>query len=265
MKNTRFYNFITNNNETELYVYGDIIGGSEKWSEDDVTFKDFSDTLANITPNTALNIYINSGGGSVFATQSIISLLQRAKDTKNIIINAYIDGLGASCASWLPMCADNLYVYKQSIMMLHKPLTLAMGNANDLQKQIDILNKLENDVMIPAYLSKVNDGVTQEQIKDMLSAETWLNANEICKYFKAELLENTKEIVACTDSKYFDKYINIPENLLSKTEKVEIKETEDKIESKTIENNIDEELENKKKEISNKVKELELFIEVSKF
>lgn len=261
MKDKRFYNFITNSNETELYVYGDIIGGSEKWSEDDVTFKDFSDTLQNIIPNSLLNIYINSGGGSVFTTQAIISLLQRAKDTKNISINAYIDGIGCSCASWLPMIADNLYVYKQSIMMLHKPMSFAMGNANDMQKQIDILNKLENDVMIPIYLSKATDALNEDKLKDILSAETWLNASEICEYFNAQLIEDNKEIVACIDSKYFDKYINIPENLLNKTIE-ETQETEDKIELETIENTIDEE---KMNLLKNKIKELELYTAIQRF
>lgn len=259
MEKNKFYNFVTNSNDTELYVYGDIIGGSEKWSDDDVTFKDFSDTLTNIAPNSSLNVYVNSGGGSVFTTQAIISLLQRAKDTKNIVVNCYIDGLGASCASWLPMIANNIYVYPQSIMMIHKPMSIAFGNANDMQKQIDILDKLENDVMIPCYMNKANE-LTEEQLKQMLSNETWLNADEICKYFNATLLESDKEIVACSNSKYFDKYNNIPKDILDKISKPEEEIVEDE-----PENNVDEELETKKLELENKIKELDLFVEIEKF
>lgn len=249
----KFYNFVANNSDTELYVYGDIIGGSEKWSEDDVTFKDFTDKLNNLLPNSALNVYINSGGGSVFATQSIISLLQRAKDTKNITINSYIDGLGASCASWLPMVADNLYIYPQSVMMIHKPMSLAFGNANEMQKQIDILNKLENDIMIPQYLAKGTDELTEDKLKEMLNEETWMTADDISKYFNVTLLEQDKQIVACNEGKYFDRYKNVPKDLFSNViEKSKVEET--KVDETT-----------KLNELENKIKELEVFIEVQKF
>lgn len=252
---SKFYNFIKNNNNVELYVYGDIIGGSEKWSEDDVTFKDFVDATNNITDNSTLDIYVNSGGGSVFATQSIISLLQRCKAKKNITINAFIDGLGASCASWLPCIADNLYVYKESIMMIHKPTSIAFGNANDMQKQINILDKLENDVMLPIYMAKSTEELTEETLKQMLGEETWLNADEICKYFNAELLETEKQIVACKDSKYFDRYKKLPNNLLTKEDPKD----------EEIKDNTNKELENKKLELENKLKELDLFVEIEKF
>lgn len=210
MKN-RFYNFVNDDNKNELYLYGAIV--SDKWDESDVTFKDFKEAIDNISNNSTLDIYINSPGGEVFVCQSIISLLKRAKATKNITINATIDGLGASCASWLPMVADNIYIYQGSIMMLHKPLCCIWGNANDMQKEIELLDKIENSEMIPVYMSKAKEGVTEDTIKELLANETWLDSNEIQEYFNVTLLEDSKQLVACVDKDLFKNFKKVPENL----------------------------------------------------
>lgn len=134
---SKFYNF-TNN---ELYIYGDIIGGSEKYSDDDITFIDFKDKLESMPDNSTLNIYVNSGGGSVTATQGIIGILNKAKREKGIKTKCYIDGLAGSCASWLPMVCDEVYCYNTSLMMVHKPMIgffMEMLNSNDLQKNINL-------------------------------------------------------------------------------------------------------------------------------
>ena len=166
----KFYNFINNNNKSELYLYGAIV--SEKWSEDDIDFKDFKTAIDLLNNDSTLEVYVNSPGGEVFVTQSIISLLKRAKATKNINIDCYIDGLGASCASWLPMIADNLYIYDGSMLMLHKPMSsLFFANADDMKKEIELLDKIESQ-MIENYMSRAKDTLTEDILKDMLSKET---------------------------------------------------------------------------------------------
>lgn len=243
----KFYNFIANNNKSELYLYGAIV--SEKWSEDDVDFKDFKTAIDKITDNSTLEVYVNSPGGEVFVTQSIISLLKRAKATKNITLNCYIDGLGASCASWLPMLADNLYIYNGSILMLHKPLSMVWGNANEMRKEIELLDKIENSEMIPMYMSKAKGTLTEDILKDMLSEETWLTSDEIENYFNVTRLEDDKKMVASVDKELFDQYKNVPESL-----KDTLKDTKEEVDQKAIE--VAEDL--KEKELNNKQKLLEL-------
>ncbi|MDI9216004.1 head maturation protease, ClpP-related [Clostridium tertium] len=220
----KFYNFITNNDKSELYLYGAIV--SEKWSEDDVDFKDFKNTIDELNNSSTLEIYINSPGGEVFVTQSIISLLKRAKATKNISIDCYIDGLGASCASWLPMIADNLYIYDGSMLMLHKPMSsLFFANVEEMKKEIELLDKIESQ-MIESYMLRAKETLTEEFLKDMLSKETWLNADEIEEYFNVTRLNSSKQLVACLDKEMLNKYKNIPKNL------VDVKEYEKNIENK---------------------------------
>ena len=222
-KRDKFYNFSFNekSNETDFYLYGEIINGGNDWKfdETDVTFQDVRDTLDGMEDNSTLNIYVNSPGGSVFCTQGIVAMLERAKG-RGITINAYIDGLGASCASWLPMIADNLYIYNGSILMIHKPMSFVAGNANEMREQIEILDKIENDVIVPLYMSRVKDGITEDDIRDYMAKETWFTSKEILEVFdNITLLENKKEIACCVDRDVMKNYVNIPDNIKDLLEK----------------------------------------------
>ena len=278
-KKKRFFNFVKEGNGTnELYIYGDIIGGSDKWEESDVTFTDFTKAVNEIGENETLNMYVNSPGGNIFATYSFIGILGRAKTAKNITIDLYLDGLGASCASWLMMIADNIYIYAQSVMMVHKPISRVCGNANDMMKEIELLNKIEEEGMIPMYLKKATNKLTKEMLKDFLNKGTWFTANQICEYFDVTLLENNRQMTACLPDDYFNSH-KVPEevkdiikNYKKKDDKEDfkIKEIEDFLENNKIENQKIKEREKeekaksikdflkkqKKEEIGNKIKEL---------
>ena len=226
----RFYNF-TND---ELYIYGDIVGGSEKWDETDITFKDFKDKLDSMQDNSILNIYVNSGGGSVTATQGIIGLINKAKRDKGIKTKCYIDGLAGSCASWLPMICDDVYCYNTSLLMVHKPMIgffMEMLNANDLQKNINILDTIE-EAMLNAYEGKLNNS-TREDVKRMVDDETWLSAEEMCDIFNITLLEDNKELVAKVSNNVLKNYKTVPEILKNSLEK-ETKEDVNEIKNKEI-------------------------------
>ena len=220
-KSRKFYNFITDNNKHSLYVYGEIISGSDKWESNEVVFDDFRDTVEAMQDNSQLDIYINSPGGSVFATQGIVALLRRAKE-RGITINAYLDGLAASCASWLPMVADKVFAYPQSVMMIHAPYTMVVGSAKEMQKEIEVLNKIQNDVIIPLYMEKAKESVTAEQIQELMEAETWFNATEMAEIFDIELLEEKKETKMCVGKEILNKYRNTPAELLNQADSTEV-------------------------------------------
>ena len=226
----RFYEFKNiAENEYSLYVYGEIVSekGVDWWTgeknESEVDVKDFKDTLAEIPNGSKLTMYVNSVGGSVFATSAIVSLLQRAK-SRGVKIDAYIDGIACSCASWLVMVADNINIYKNSVMMIHKPMILSYGNANELQKDIEVLNKIEDGVIIPIYETKAKSetGV----IKDMMNAETWLTSAEIQEHFNVNLIDETKE-VENVKSDLFNTYKNTPKEIKTKQEQKPAENTAD--------------------------------------
>lgn len=213
MKNFFEFKNITST-EADLFIYGEIVQekSADWWtgeeSQTEIGLMDFKKSLDELGNIQKLNIYINSPGGDVFTASTMISMLERQKD-KGTEINAYVDGLSASAASFLMFVADNIYLYKNSIVMVHKPMSWAVGNANDMQKTIDALNKIEDSVMIPMYLSKAK--CDEVLIKELIDAETWLSSTEMQEYFDVTVLNEEKVAVASISSKLFDKYKKVPD------------------------------------------------------
>lgn len=211
-------------NEYSIYVYGDIVDEKQPdiWtgetSENDVDITDFKNAINEIPNGSTLTMYVNSAGGSVFATSTIVSILNRLKD-RGVEINAYIDGVACSCASWLVMVANNINIYKNSVMMVHKPLVMSYGNADDLAHDIEVLNKIEDGVIIPMYETKAKCG--KKKIKDMMQNETWLTANEISEYFNVNYIDEAKQ-VENSNSKLFNTYKHTPKNLTQANPQVEV-------------------------------------------
>jgi ATP-dependent protease ClpP protease subunit len=218
------YKYLKNITPTsaDLYFYGAIVDEktADWWtgeiSKTDVDTLDLKNELDDLNGITDLNIYINSPGGSVFASSTMCSMLQRFRERTGAKIHSFVDGLCASASTYLLMVADDVNFYKNSMMMIHKPMSIAMGNANDMKKEIDVLDSIENNMMIPMYMNKAK--VSEDEIKELINDETWFSADEkdknfIGDYFTVNLLEESKEAVACVSKELFKNYKNVPETL----------------------------------------------------
>lgn len=202
----------------DLYLYGEIV--DEKWWDSDVDAKDLRDAIEGLGNGSVLNIYVNSPGGSVFVASAMVSMLERAKE-RGVTVNAYVDGLAASAASFLIMAADNIIMYKNSMLMIHKPMSYAWGNANDLQSTIDALNTIEDVVMLPLYEKKAIGDL--EKIKQMINDETWLTADETAEFFNVTISEAESQIAALADKELLNRYKNVPDALSEKLKPAEPK------------------------------------------
>lgn len=155
-------------NEAELLLYGDI-GNYEGWN--DVTAKEFARDLAALGDVDTINLRINSVGGDVFAGQAIHSILKRHKAT----VNVYVDGLAASIASVVAMAGDNIYMPKNTMMMIHHPWGVRQGNARELRKYAEDMEKIAETAIV-LYMEKT--GQPREKIIEIMDGETWLTAEE---------------------------------------------------------------------------------------
>lgn len=197
----------------ELFFYGDIVSSEwGKWEDTDTAPEDVRSFLKEIEGVNNLNIYINSGGGSVFAGLAIYNMLKRHKANKTV----HVDGLAGSIASVIAMAGDKLIMPSNAFLMIHKPWVGAMGNSNDLRKMADDLDSIETGIL-NVYEENLQEGVDMEQIKQMVNTETWLNGKEAAKFFNIEVAEENK-MAACA-SDYFKNYHNIPEALVKEPEK----------------------------------------------
>ena len=153
-----------------------------------------------------IDIYFNSGGGDVFAGLAIYNQLKRYSGHKI----GYVDGMAASIASVIMFACDELHFSTGAQAMIHKPSCMAWGNADDMEKTIKQLNLCE-DSIVDVYMQHVQDGVTRDQIKDLMRQETWFDYEKMQQYFDVEI-EEKAAVAACT-SDYFAKYNNLPEPL----------------------------------------------------
>lgn len=94
--------------------------------------------------------------------------------------------------------------------MIHKPLCMAYGNADDFKAVIKQLNLCE-DSILDVYMEHVQEGVTRDKIQSLMSNETWFDSKKMQQYFNVEIEE--KAAVAACASDFFEKYNNIPEAL----------------------------------------------------
>ncbi|MEK4966331.1 head maturation protease, ClpP-related [Cytobacillus sp. FSL R7-0696] len=226
MKNKKKQSFLTVKNLTptsaDLYIYGEIVNNTDwKWDESEVMPDDVLNTLNQVNNLSELNIYVNSPGGSVFAGLAIYNMLIRNKARKIV----HVDGVAASIASIIALAGDEIHIPSNAFMMIHKPLVVTYGNATELRKAADDLDVLEEGLM-NVYTENLVEGIEAETIRDMLQNETWLNGNEVAKYFNVTVTEAKNYAASAVD--FLNRYEKTPKSLV-KQEEQEENETLDKI------------------------------------
>lgn len=203
---------IKNQTETQsdLYIYGDIVSSEwDRWQMEDVAPEGIRTFLDQIKGKD-LNIFLNSGGGSVFAGISIAQMIKRHRDQGNNV-TITVDGVAASIASIIAFSGTKLVMSKSAFLMIHKPWTSMAGNSNDLRKMASDLDRIEEGIL-NVYAENLKDGVDMATIKSMVTKETWLNGVEAAKYFNIEVAESSKA-VACT-SDFFKNYSDMPSEVI---------------------------------------------------
>lgn len=199
-----------NGKTADVFIYGEITKYAwEEYGEvSSITFKNELDELGDGIET--INLYINSPGGSVFETMAIIAMLQRHPAK----VISYIDGIGASCASVLPMISDKIIMYANSMLMVHNAWTYASGNADKLRKAADDIERI-NQSMVQHYLTRAGDKLDEDKLKQLLDAETWLSADEAMEYGLCDEIISANNAAACLDEKWAKEYKNIPQQLVN--------------------------------------------------
>ncbi len=218
-----FYCTVKNKTDkaAELYFYGDIVSSkADKWSSDDKCPTDVVEALEACKDAEQLDIYINSGGGSVFAGNAIFNRLKAHKAHKTV----HIDGVAASIASVIALAGDEIIMPENTYMMIHKAWTFAIGNSDELRSTADRLDKLEESI-VEVYDKSTGDEFTADKIRELMAAETWLSATEATEMFTNVSMTDDIQAAACISDM---KYKNAPDNLIVDYDKVFSVDTADK-------------------------------------
>ena len=168
MNKRKFWGWIENdNNERILRIDGVI--AEEPWIDDEITPKQFKSEL--MSGSGDITLWINSPGGDVFAASQIYNMLMDYKGN----VTVKIDGLAASAASVIAMAGTRVLMSPVSQIMVHNPMTVAIGNAEEMSKAIDMLSEIKESI-INAYELKTN--LPRDEISKMMDSETWMNARK---------------------------------------------------------------------------------------
>jgi ATP-dependent Clp protease protease subunit len=196
------------NNSADIFIYGEIV--SYTWYEEDTSASTFKSELDGLGEVNTINLYINSPGGSVFEGIAIHNMLKRHKAK----VNVHVDALAASIASVIAMAGDTIFMPKNSMLMVHNPWTFSYGNASELRKVADDLDRIGSSSK-QTYLQKAGDKLTDEKLQELLDGETWLSADDAFQYGLCDVVEEANAMAASVNDELISKYKNVPKQLIS--------------------------------------------------
>lgn len=180
----KFWNWVKNEGEETrtLYLSGEI--SDETWFGDEVTPKMFKDEL--MAGSGDITLWINSPGGDVFAAAQIYNMLMDYPGR----VTVKIDGLAASAASVIAMAGSQVEMSPVAMMMIHNPITVAIGDSKEMQKAIDMLAEVKESI-VNAY--EIKTGLSRNKISKLMDAETWFNAKKAVELGFADSILYTQE------------------------------------------------------------------------
>lgn len=197
--------------EADLYLYLEIASwGGGYYAHSAKSFKGELDALGELK---TLNVYINSPGGDVFEGVAIYNMLKRHKAHVNI----HVDGLAASIASVITMAGDTIIMPSNAMMMIHNAWMYTAGNSKDLREAADMLEKVDTSIR-QSYLTKAGDKLAEGDLITLMEAETWLTAQEAFDYGLCDVVGESKQIAALSNSDLLAKYRNVPAAVAPKEE-----------------------------------------------
>lgn len=121
----------------------------------------------NSADGDEITLHVNSYGGDVFEGKTIMHALRSYEGT----VTAIVEGVAASAASFIVAGgADRVVMNKGSRLMIHNALSMAFGNANDLDKLSEQLRSQSLDI---ANIYAERSGKPVEEWLDAMDKETW--------------------------------------------------------------------------------------------
>lgn len=188
---------IVENDVGKIDMYGDVYEEVPKdwWTgepivEQAITLKDFKDALNNIKNCSRIELHLNSYGGDATVGLTIRNLLK----STNKHITCVVEGIAASAAFTIASGCDEVQVYKGSLMMCHKVMSLLLGyyNNDDLQEVING-NEAYDNASAAVYAAKT--GMSETQCLNLMKKVTWMTGQQAIDYgFADTMLEGEAQV-----------------------------------------------------------------------
>lgn len=193
----------------DIYI-NDFIGD---WIDDywglGVTSKSFIRELQDLPESVkTVRLHINSPGGDVVSATHIANTIRDQQAHRGRVFEGLIEGAAWSAATIITSATKPTKIADNALMMAHNPWTITLGNASELRKAAETMDKYR-DSMVAAYQWK--SPLSAEDLIALMDAETWMDANDaITNGFADEKIAGVSA-AAFIDEKYFAKLPKIPE------------------------------------------------------
>lgn len=165
----KFWNWVRDETTQERILRLDGAIAEDSWFDDDVTPAAFKSEL--YSGNGPITVWINSPGGDCVAAAQIYNMLMDYPADVTVVI----DGVAASAASVIAMAGTTVKMSPVSLMMIHNPLTVAMGDSEEMRKAIQLLDEVKESI-INAY--EIKTSMSRTKLSHLMDAETWMNAKK---------------------------------------------------------------------------------------
>lgn len=224
----------------KFLIAGSIVDAdADKATFEDLTPTQFNSFIKGLGEGEALEIDITSYGGSVPAGLAICNMLKMASGEGHKT-TAHVVGIAASMASAIACACDELKIDSNSFLMIHNPWTYAMGDADDMRKEAETLDKMR-DALVAIYRSKFD--LDDEAIKKMMDSETWISGADAETFkLKAEIIQTEEPLKAAAFAgKSMPKFLHVPQTISDLiTSKVDATAEEPTAEAKPVEAEVEE-------------------------
>ena len=180
----------------------------ESWFDDDMTPAAFKAEL--FAGEGDVTIWLNSPGGDCVAASRIYALLMDYPGN----VTVKIDGIAASAASVIAMAGTTVLMAPTALMMCHNPLTIAIGDSEEMRKAIDMLGEVK-EAILNAY--EIKTGMSRVKLSHLMDSETWLSAHKAIELgFADGMLEDEKRKPAAGAETYAFSRRAVTNSLLDK-------------------------------------------------
>jgi len=178
------------NDTTDVYIYDEI-----GWFG--VLASEFVGELRKVKAST-INLHLNSPGGDVFDGIAIRNALAQHPATVNVVV----DGIAASIASVIATAGDTVTMASGSMLMVHDPWAMVVGNASDMRGTADALDKMAESIA-GFYAARAG---TETDWRAVMAAETWYTADEAVAAGLADSVASTAAVKNEFDLSIFRNY-----------------------------------------------------------
>lgn len=172
-----------------------------------------------------VELVINSPGGSALEAFQLLNVVEKSEHN----VTARIEVMAASAAAVIALGCPNVKITKKDIVMLHNCWTIAIGNANDMEQQVQAMKAVDNalQLIVTQYCSEENAQFIRSKMDE---GELWLTGEQVAELFdNVELVESKSKVNALAAEGGLDTLVSRLHALQDKVAELEaLKQEEEK-------------------------------------